>query len=454
MSQQQQRAAGVSAEDLVAAIRIHLDRVHDAVRRLGCEPDAAVGVVESSAADLVGAVARRPETVADVLGWWFARARSLGLARATRNPDDLPLGGGVLSVDSDQQTLAEALDELPEPERFALLLRDSYDLPDASVGVGLGTDADGAMRLVGQARLALLPYVDDEPAPELASHQSDPGALARVAGTGPIAARDATTQRHVLTCPSCGKVTDAQRRVHVLLTGLTVVALPEADRVGVLARLEEMAYRMLPTGAVLLAQADEEVLVFEEYDEDDEPRLFSPLLVLLGFVLAALAGLGLGLLLTRDSDPSPITGTDRLGALASPEPTKPEVLISPPVVEAPAPVTSVFIVPSPLPPPPSPTPSPTPPSQRFSLTVEPSSGGNGAELVVTGTGWPPDARVTLDYLDVAGNETGSRTTVAVDPNGKFSAELTAEDPADQPGRHTVRATDGLRTLRAPYIVEP
>ena len=456
---QQQRAAGVSAEDLVAAIRIHVDRVHDAVRRIGCEPVVAVKVVETSAVDLVETVGRRPETVADAVGWWFARARTLGRARATRNPADLPLGGGLLSVDDDQQVLAGALEELPEPERIALLLRDSYDLPAASVAAALDTDADGAMQLVGRARLAFLPYIDDVPAPPTAHHQSDPGALARVAETGPVAARDATTQRHVLSCPSCGKVADAQRRAHVLLTGLTVVALPEADRAGVLTRLEELAYRLLPTSAALLLRADErerEYEQYEEYDEDDEPRLFSPLLVLLAFVLAAVAGLGFGLLLTRDNDPSPIAASDQVGALASPTPSKPEVLISPPVVQAPEPVTSVFLKPSPSPSPrpPSPSPSPTATSQRLSLSVEPTSGGNGAELLVTGTGWPPDAQVTLDYLDIAGNQTGSRTTVTVDDNGEFSTDLAAEDPADQPGRHSVRATDGVRTVQAPYDVQP
>ena len=50
---EQIRAAGVSAEDLVAAIRVHLDRVHDAVRRVGADPGTAVEVVQNSALDLV-----------------------------------------------------------------------------------------------------------------------------------------------------------------------------------------------------------------------------------------------------------------------------------------------------------------------------------------------------------------------------------------------------------------
>ena len=171
--------SGVSAEELVAAVRVHLDRVHDAVRRLGCERGPAIEVVEASAVDLVEVVAARPETVADAVGWWFARASALGRRVATRA--DLPLGGGVLAVDEDQQILSEALDELPERERVALLLRDSYDLPATSVGAALGTSADGAMELVGRARLAFLPLVDDEPAPALPSHADGLATLARLA---------------------------------------------------------------------------------------------------------------------------------------------------------------------------------------------------------------------------------------------------------------------------------
>ncbi len=193
------------------------------------------------------------------------------------------------------------------------------------------------------------------------------------------------------------------------------------------------------------------------YDDDDEPRLFSPLLVFLGLVLAAGLGLGIGLLLTRDSKPEPLTGLGRVDVLPSPEPPQPEVLVSPPVVSPPAPVTSVFVIPSPIPPPPpppSPPPGPTPAGPQLSLSVEPASGGNGAELLVMGTGWPPDGQVRLDYLDTTGKETGSRTVVSVNDDGEFTAQLTAEDPSDRPGRHAVRARDGTRTLQVGYVVEP
>ncbi|MCW2616443.1 MAG: hypothetical protein JWN08_3437, partial [Frankiales bacterium] len=300
------RAAGISTEDITAAVRVHLDRVHDAVRRLGCGPQEALEVVEASALDLVEAVADRPETVEDAVGWWFARARTLGRQVAVADPADLPLGGGVLAVDEDQQVLAESLDQLPERERVALLLRDSYDLPDLSVGAALGTDGDGAMRLVARARLAFLPLVDDEAATRPPAHQDDLGALARLGEGGPVAARDATVRRHALSCDACRAVTDAQQRAHLLLTGLTVVGVPEADRAEVLARVEALASELLPSGAALLLRGREEL----EQDEQEDHRLFSPLLALLALVVAAGLGLGLGLLLSRDGGTAELAGAD------------------------------------------------------------------------------------------------------------------------------------------------
>jgi DNA-directed RNA polymerase specialized sigma24 family protein len=443
--------AGVSAEDLVAAIRVHADRVHDAVRRIGCDPASAVEVVEESAVDLVEVVAARPETVEDAVGWWFARARALGRRVATRSAD-LPLGGGVLAGDEDQEVLAEALEQLPERERVALLLRDSYDLPAASVGAALGTDADGAMELVGRARLAFLPLVDDEPAPAVPPHQADLGALARIGQGGQIAARDATTRRHALSCDACRSLTDAQQRAHLLLTGLTVVALPERARAGLLSRVEEQAYAALPATAALLFLEQEQ----EYWDDDEDPRLFSPLLALLSLTVAVLLGLGFGLLLSRDGGVGSLLGAEGAAPaqveLLVPPSRAPQQLVSPPPVQVPRPETTVFVIPPPPPPPPpSPVaPSPVPAADPLTLTLDPTSGPNGAELTVTGTGWTAGADVLLDYLDPTGAPTGSSTTVVADARGRFTATLTAQDPSNLPGPHTVRASSGDLTAEATY----
>ena len=443
---------GVSAEDLVAAIRVHADRVHDAVRRIGCDPEAAVQVVEESAVDLVEVVAARPETVEDAVGWWFARARALGRRVATRSAD-LPLGGGVLAVDEDQEILAEALEQLPERERVALLLRDSYDLPATSVGAALGTDADSAMELVGRARLAFLPLADDEPAPAVPAHQSDLDALARIGQGGQVAARDATVRRHALSCDGCRAVTDGQQRAHLLLTGLTVVALPEGEREGVLSRVEEQAYALLPTASSLLLPYEQE----EYWEDEEDPRAFSPLLAFLSLVLAVLLGIGVGLLLSRSGGVgSLLAGQGRSPddvALLVPPTMPPEVLVSPPAVMAPRPETTVFVIPPPPPPPPPPSPvvqSPPPATDPLALTVDPASGPNGAVVTVNGTGWTPGSEVLIEYLDPTGASTGSQTRAVADARGRFTAELTAQDPNNLPGEHTVRATDGTLFAEATY----
>ncbi|MFN2521706.1 MAG: hypothetical protein ABR614_00115, partial [Mycobacteriales bacterium] len=117
----------ISAEDLTAAVRVHADRVHDFLRRLGCEPGAAVEVVETSALDLVQTAAGDQRNISDLVGWWFGRARGLGV-RVAGGSSGVPLGGGLLSADADQQRIAEALEQLPERERVAVLLRDAYAL--------------------------------------------------------------------------------------------------------------------------------------------------------------------------------------------------------------------------------------------------------------------------------------------------------------------------------------
>jgi DNA-directed RNA polymerase specialized sigma24 family protein len=448
--------AGVSAEDLIAAVRVHADRVHDAVRRLGCDPAAAVQVVEESALDLVDAVATRPETVEDAVGWWFAQARALAARVAGEGePGELPVGTGLLAVDEDQEVLAEALDELPETERLALLLRDSYDLPAGSVGAALGTDEDGAMEVVGRARLAFLPLVDAEPAPPVPAHQLALGALARIAQGSPFAARDATVRRHALSCAGCRTLTDALQRAHLLLNGLVVVALPEAERGGVLDRVEEQAHAALPTTSQLLLAAEQQL---DEADSD-EPWLFSPLLGAASVVLAILLGIGAGLLLSRDGGLGALAGSRGVPPqeveLLSPPPSAPPTLLTPPPISVPAPQTTVFLIPPPSPePPPEPSPVPTVPQEPLAITVDPPSGPNGARVRVDGTGWTPGTEVLVEYLDPTGTPTGSQTVVVVDERGRFTGELAAQDPNNLPGRHTVRASDGEQVAEATYDAEP
>jgi DNA-directed RNA polymerase specialized sigma24 family protein len=442
----------LSAEDVSAAVRIHADRVHDFVRRLGCSPAAAVEVVETSALDLVEAVADAPDTVPDVVGWWFGRARALG-RRVADSGHDLPLGGGVLSADRDQEVLAETLDTLPERERVALLLRDSYALSAPSVALALGTEVDAGMETVGRARLAFLGAVGDEDVLPTAGHAVQLGALARLAEGGPVAASDATARRHAQACAMCRSVWEGQARAHQMLAGLTVVALPEELRSTVLGRVDAQARAALPLASELVLADDEELL--------DEPssRWLLPLYALLGLIAAVIVGTVLGLFLSRGGGSSASSNNDPnvlpevTGApvsTASPLPTAFPTLSG-------NPSPTVFVVtPSPSPgasgaasAPPT---SPEPATEQLSLTADPSSGPNGATVTLQGTGWLPRATITVDYIDPLGRRTGSTANATVDARGRFTTTLSAQDPSNLPGRHTIRATDGTQSLSTTYDV--
>lgn len=453
------RAPGPSAEDLSAAVRVHADRVHDFVRRLGCAPDAAVEVVETSALDLVDATATDARAVPDLVGWWFGRARALGrrvAGDAAGSTSELALGGGVLSADEDQALLAEALDVLPERERVALLLRDSYALSAPAVAVALGTDPAGAMSTVGRARLAFLDAVGDDEVRSTSGHPVQLDVLARLAEGGPVAAADATARRHAQACAICRSVWDGQTRAHQMLAGLTVVALPEAERDTLLGRVDAQARAYLPSAADLLLYDDEEL------DDVAPSRWRTPLLVLLSLAGAVLLGLLVGVLLSRSGSP-----TQAAAPVASGPATLPALPSSPVVTAAPSPsplpspsptpAPTVFVVtPSPSPLPAggmaSPPGGPEPATEPLSLTVNPPSGPNGATLTVQGTGWTPNGTVQLDYLDPLGGQTGSHATAVVDARGRFTTTLSAQDPANLPGRHTIRATDGTQTTSATYTV--
>ncbi len=445
-----------SAEDLSAAVRVHADRVHDFVRRLGCAPGAASEVVETSALELLRACERAPSTVPDLVGWWFGRAWALSTRVAGREPG-APLGSGLLASDADQAKVAQALETLPEGERVGLLVRDSYDLPVASLAVAVGTPADTAMELVGRARLRFLQSIGDV-LPRTAGHTVDLGGLARLGEGGPVAARDATTRRHAQSCETCGAVLACQERAHLLLAGLTVVALPEADRTALLTRVDAAARATLPTGAALAAAWQ------DEYDDELDERRSAwliPLLGLLGLFVAIGVGVLVGVMLIRSPSGPRSTGSDVAldpGVLPSVSaPAAPTSQPPPPPSPSPQPQTSVFTVtPSPSEQPggsgasPSPTPAPEPARDPLTLTSDPTSGPNGQEVTVSGTGWTPGGQVTLEYLDPLGRPTGSRTTQAIDARGRFTTTISAQDSTNLPGRHTIRAADGRNSASVPY----
>ncbi|MFP5218746.1 MAG: RNA polymerase sigma factor [Actinomycetes bacterium] len=451
------RRPGVAAEDVETVLRVHADRVHDAVRRLGADADAAVEIVETSALSLVDAVAERPDQVTDAVGWWFAEARRLaGRVAVSPGDDDLPVGGGVLSSDEDQLVLAEALHELPPDERLALLMRDAYRLPLASVAVALETTETGALATVARGRLHAVPLLDDEPAPDVPPHPGAPGVLAQLGESGPAAPVDATVRRHVQGCAECEAVRAAQERVHLLLSGLAVAALPEQSRGPLLRAATSRAAAVLPPASAF-ALTDE-----EWQDWEDEHRTLSPLLAVLGVLAAVLLGTGLGVLLSRGADAVLPAASDVLPPVQVPTVDQPAPIRLPDLPPPPpvtSPETTVFFLPEPTtaPPEPSPTtPAPTAsasasaPRSAPAITLDPTSGPEGTTITVTGTGWTPGSSVVVQFLRPGGRPTGSQATATVGADGTFATELTASDPTGGTGERTVRADDGSRRASAEF----
>jgi hypothetical protein len=335
-----------------------------------------------------------------------------------------------------------------------LLLRDSYALSATAVGLALGTDADAAMETVGRARLAFLAAVGDEDVLPTAGHALQLGALARLGEGGAVAAADATARRHAQACAMCRSVWNAQMRAHQMLAGLTVVALPEDLRDGVLGRVDAQARAVLPSAADLRYAADEGFV--------DEPpsRWLVPLYVLLAVVAAVVVGTAIGLLLSRSPGGGPTTSANDPNVL-------PEVTGAPVASTSPLPTTFptlsgnpsptvFFVTPSPSPGSSStgsPRPfSPEPATEPLALTADPSSGPNGTTVTLQGTGWSPRAAVTIDYLDPLGRQTGSHASATVDARGRFTTTLSAQDPSNLPGRHMIRATDGTQVTSTTFDV--
>ncbi|HUR14364.1 MAG TPA: hypothetical protein VM097_07710 [Mycobacteriales bacterium] len=433
----------LTSDELLAAVRVHADRVHDAARRLGCGPEAAIRVTHGSALDLVDAVAHRPAEVTDPVGWWFARARSLA-RRATGGDDALPQGGGVLGVDENQVRLAAALEARPERERAALLLRDSYDLPPSTVATVLGLDVESATQVVAQARLAFLPALASLPPLPASDHPPALTALARVAEGGQLAAREGTARRHAQACPACAAVVDVQERARRLLSGLSVVALPDDAREALLTSVEGRAIALLPAAEPA------------EDDWEDEPgRGYSLSLMALGLVLATGLGGGIGALASRGGDTGPLTAQRELPLVTAAPVITVGPLRTPSSSPTPSPSPRVFqVTPSPTPTP-SPTASPTPTATQSTTEVvlDPAAGPPGTQITVTGQGWTPGAAIVVQFHSAFGDQPGTTAEAIADQDGFFTTTLTAQDNQGTTiGPHTVSADDGTHHAEATFTV--
>ena len=431
----------VSADDAIAAIRVHADRVHDLLRRSGCGPQESVEVTESYAFALIDAIVNAPETVGDMAGWWFGRALELGRrlgGTADQQPEE-QASTSVLAGTEGEAKVRAALATLPESERDAVLLRDGYDLPPQAVAVALRREPDAAATLVALGRMSLVSrYVDRHP-PSLADHTgrtpADLATLSQLAdGTLP-AQRTVALRRHLQACVACEDTVDMLAKGRRLAAGLPVIAMPDDAREAMLERVTERASSVLPS-------VDEVLLAVEE-DDDTRPAI-SPITVVLAIVMALVLGVGVAAL-TRSSNAGAGAAT------LQPVPTL-QPVVTPSFSVLPTTSTSATATARR-------TTSPTAAASRTAtarptqsavvvnpaIALSPTSGPRGTAITVSGRGWQPGDAVTVRYTGPVG--ASSASTVA-GSRGTFHVTVTADGLV--PGTYTVRALGGSGSATASF----
>ena len=433
----------VSADDVVAAVRVHADRVHDLLRRSGCGAEESIEVCESYAFALIDALVNAPETVGDMAGWWFGRALDLGrrLGAAAAEPvTDQPaaeMPTSVLSGTSGESQVRAALAQLPEQERAATMLRDGYDLPVEAVAVALGREVDWAATLVASGRLRLAALYDNRTIPDLASHAgrtpADLGTLGRLVDGSLPAQRSVPLRRHLGACSACEEVVERLAKARRLVAGLPVLAMPDDAREAMLERVAARAMSVLPSVDEVLAAIEEE--------EDTRPAV-SPLIAIGAIVLALVLGVAIaavtsseaagnsGLTQTPGGTVAPATPSFSVSAA----PTQSTRSARPHKSGSATPATTVTPTLSAAP---STT---TAPASVAAISLSPTSGSRGTRIDVSGTGWTPGLPVTVRYTGTLSTSTAS---VTPDKQGRFLAHVTANGAL--PGSYTVSADNGSQS---------
>lgn len=438
----------VSADDVVAAVRVHADRVHDLLRRSGCGPEESVEVCESYAFALIDALVNAPETVGDMAGWWFGRSLELGrrLGGASGDADDPASPAddaptSVLSGTTGESQVRAALAGVPEQERAAVMLRDAYDLPPEAVAVALARDIDSAAATVAAGRLRLVALYDDRTIPDLAGHTgrtpADIGTLGRYADGSLPPQRMVPLRRHMGSCPSCEDIVEMLAKGRRLLAGLPVIAMPDDARETMLERVASRAVTVLPS-------VDEVLLAIEE---DDETRpAMSPLVVVLAIVIALVLGVAVAAVTTLnpssgqalvDTPPTP-TEQPSFSVSATPKKHSQSPTSQPTTTSPTTSATSTSASPTS-------TRTHTPPPAFASINLSPTSGPRGTRITVTGSGWQAGTVVSLRYTGTLVSSTSSATA---DQQGRFTAHLKANGTL--PGNYTVTADDGSQTASAGF----
>ena len=430
----------VSADDVVAAVRVHADRVHDLLRRSGCGAEESIEVCESYAFALIDALGNAPETVGDMAGWWFGRALDLGrrlgapAAEPVTDQLDAEMPTSVLSGTSGEAEVRSALAQLPEQERAAVMLRDGYDLAPEAVGVALGREVEWAASLVASGRLRLASLYDGRPVPDLGAHTGrtpvDIGMLGRLTDGSLPPQRSLPLRRHVAVCSACEDVTERLAKARRLVAGLPVLAMPDDDREAMLERVAARAMTTLPS-------VDEVLLAIEE--EDDTRPAVSPIIAIFAIVIALVLGVAVAAATSETTGSN--GGLHQTAPTLAPETPSFSVPVTPTLTAKSAkPSKSATVTPSITASSATPTTATTTAAATVAtLSISPTSGPRGTTIVVTGDGWTPGVAVTLRYAGALATSTASTT-----PNsrGQFKARLKANGAL--PGSYTVSADNGTQ----------
>ena len=429
----------VSADDAVAAVRVHADRVHDLLRRSGCGVEESVEVTESYAVALIDALVNAPETVVDMAGWWFGRALELGrrLGETAAEPADEG-SSSVLAGTPGEAAVRAALAELPENERAAVVLRDAYDLPPQAVAVALRREPEVAAGLVAAGRLHLLARYDDSRPPDLSGHTArtpvDFATLGQLADGSLPAPRTVPLRRHVAGCAACEDAVEALAKGRRLAAGLPVIAMPDEAREAMLQRVSDRAHAVLPSV--------DDVLLAIEQDDETRPAI-SPLVVVLFVVLALILGVAVAAI-SRSSGGG---GNNTLQTPQTVPSVSPSFSVSPSAsssVSANASASTSASASSSAQSSASATATAAGPGQA-AISVSPTQGPRNTQITVHGTGWTPNDIVTVVY---SGPISSNRQSATVDSRGRFTVQVTADGLV--PGDYTIQATGSDQSASATF----
>lgn len=335
----------VSAEAVNDVVRSHANRANDAARRLGCSPGGAAEATRLAADELIADLQHRPETVRDLVGAFLARVRThaeaLRLSTTFGTTGQAPAHdapAAVLQSAAQSAAVERALNQLSDDERFALLVRDSYDLTVHQAAVALRLDAPESARAIALARLSLIAALEGTEPLSLAGHDVALGDLGQLAdGSAPPGGRFAALRRHVSGCAQCAAILDAESRAAAMMSALPVLALDDAQRETIFGGAARTAVIALPT----------ESAIRREFDEGPAAArpIVEPLIAAGALLIAALLGVGLGALLaSHPSTPAPADASTSAGPSATTD-TATTAGVTPSATDAPSGFTSTIVAP-------------------------------------------------------------------------------------------------------------